>query len=103
MLLFQSFDIEKSQNCQWDKLSIYEEKPYEQHKLGEFCGDSIPPTITSSKKVHIQFTSDTIIQNKGFKLQYKKMAGLTDAILGTVYYLIFAESKGPRTVSFSIC
>ena len=75
MILFQSFNVEKSENCRWDKLSIYEESPSETRKLGVFCGNNIPPTITSSKKLHIQFTSDTFVENQGFKLQYIKTSG----------------------------
>ena len=75
MILFQSFDVEKSKHCRWDKVAIYEEGPSESNKLGVFCGDNIPPTITSSRKLYIQFISDTVVENQGFKLMYKKTAG----------------------------
>lgn len=75
MIMFQSFNVENSENCRWDKVSIYEEGPTESTNLGVFCGDSLPPTITSSQKLHIQFTSDTIVENQGFKLLYKKTPG----------------------------
>ena len=80
MVLFQSFDVEKSKDCRWDKLAIYEEGPSDSSKLGEFCGDNIPPTIASTKKLHIQFTSDTVIQSKGFKLQYLKTIASNESL-----------------------
>ena len=75
MILFQSFDVEKSKNCRWDKVAIFEDGLSESNKLGVFCGNNIPPTITSSKKLYVQFISDKVVESQGFKLMYKKLAG----------------------------
>ena len=57
----------------WDALTIYDSASSTSSVIGKYCGDSgsIPPShVSSSNEVLIQFQSDGIETEAGFKLEY---------------------------------
>lgn len=66
-------NLEKSSNCIYDKLEIFDGKS-NSSKLGEkLCGEgkSNLQFIGSQKEIYIQFKSDYSITEKGFKIGFK--------------------------------
>ncbi|KAG8183432.1 hypothetical protein JTE90_023188 [Oedothorax gibbosus] len=70
---FQSFDLEPEQDCAYDFVQVmdgFETSP----TLGKFCGNKIPPDMTSSGfRLLIRFQSDDSISGKGFSLVYSEV------------------------------
>ncbi|KFM59926.1 Tolloid-like protein 1, partial [Stegodyphus mimosarum] len=70
---FQSFDLEPEQECAYDYVQVqdgFETSP----NLGKFCGNKIPPEMTSSGfRLLIRFQSDDSISGKGFALAYSEV------------------------------
>jgi hypothetical protein len=69
-LFFQivDLDIENSQNCTKDKVSIYDDK----NLIDSYCGKKMIDKIlvTSSPSVHIYFTTDDFGSGSGFQLKF---------------------------------
>ncbi|XP_033097890.1 uncharacterized protein LOC117101883 [Anneissia japonica] len=69
-LTFLEFDLEDSPFCYRDYLGIRTKNMY-QDESSRFCGNQIPPTITTSKnEMMIFFISDYMINSRGFKAKY---------------------------------
>ncbi|GIY55955.1 tolloid-like protein 1 [Caerostris extrusa] len=70
---FQSFDLEPEQDCAYDYVQVFdgfETSP----SLGKFCGNKIPPDMTSSGfRLLIRFQSDDSISGKGFALVFSEV------------------------------
>ncbi|GFY70401.1 tolloid-like protein 1 [Trichonephila inaurata madagascariensis] len=70
---FQSFDLEPEQDCAYDYVQVldgFETSP----SLGKFCGNKIPPDMTSSGfRMLIRFQSDDSISGKGFALVFSEV------------------------------
>ena len=75
---FLDFDIEGSQNCNYDYLEVRDGPDANSSFIGKFCGD---PTMTPSPIVStlnylwFSFTTDASVTNRGFKvylIQLKK-------------------------------
>ena len=55
----------------YDFLIIYDGASSTSPMMGFYCGDSIPPThVSSSNEILIQFQSDGIATEAGFKMEY---------------------------------
>ena len=55
----------------YDSLTIYDGASSTSPMIGFYCGDSIPPTrVSSSNEILIQFQSDGIATEAGFKMEY---------------------------------
>ena len=55
----------------YDSLTIYDGASSTSPMMGFYCGDSIPPThVSSSNEILIQFQSDGIATEAGFKMEY---------------------------------
>jgi len=73
---FSRFELESGYNCNSDSLTIYDGHYYSSPVLGKYCGNSLPPDITSStNQLFMKFKTDVGGQYKGFKLQYKTSSG----------------------------
>ena len=71
-LKFIKMDIEESPDCVKDRVTILNGKDKDALSLGSYCGNKLPDIIYSSTEtVIIKFTSNNIINNKGFDLQYR--------------------------------
>ena len=71
-LKFIEIDMEESPNCVKDQVTILNGKDEDAISLGSYCGNKLPAIIRSSTEtVIIKFTSDDVISNKGFNLQYR--------------------------------
>ncbi|CAF4844414.1 unnamed protein product [Pieris macdunnoughi] len=67
---FQDFALEGIYpECKYDNLTITGEREYN-FLLKIFCGKHIPPILENYEKVMINFKTDSIGQDKGFKLSY---------------------------------
>ena len=54
-----------------DSLTIYDGDSSMSPEMGQYCGDSIPPShVSSSNEVLIQFHSDQYTVGAGFKMEY---------------------------------
>ena len=68
---FLDFDIEGSQNCNYDYLEVRDGPDANSSFIGKFCGD---PTMTPSPIVStlnylwFSFTTDASVTNRGFKV-----------------------------------
>ena len=55
----------------YDSLTIYDGHSSTSPVIGNYCGDSIPPShVSSSNEVLIQFHSDMYTVGAGFKMEY---------------------------------
>lgn len=72
MIIFDSFDVEESVGCKWDKLTFYETSNDGESmtKLVSLCGSNIPSTLSSNKSLLVEFKSDLARQGAGFRFQY---------------------------------
>lgn len=68
-LIWNSFDVEETDNCVFDYVEIYDGiNPNSSHK---FCGDQIPPIMTTGQNVaKIRFVTDQSINTGGFSLSF---------------------------------
>ena len=68
---FLDFDIEGSQNCNYDYIQIRDGPDVNSTTIGRYCGDpsTIPPPILSTLNyLWISFVTDGSVQNRGFKV-----------------------------------
>ena len=69
---FSNFDIQYSDNCQDDMVSVFDGGTSSAPLLGSYCGTTKPPTLRSSgNKVLIILKSNAIATSKGFQLSYQ--------------------------------
>lgn len=75
MIIFDSFDVEESVGCKWDKLIFYETSNdgETKKKLVMLCGSNISSTLSSNKSLLVEFKSDSVRQGAGFRFQYIKV------------------------------
>ncbi|XP_028390641.1 cubilin-like [Dendronephthya gigantea] len=75
-LTFRSFSLESDSRCRYDYLDVYDGDSSYASKLGRYCGNQLPQSLTSSG-VHlfIAFHSDGSQQRKGFVLDFSNKFG----------------------------
>ncbi|XP_071951076.1 bone morphogenetic protein 1 homolog isoform X2 [Antedon mediterranea] len=68
-MLFENFDIEKQEDCQFDFVDIMDGDVEHPARVGRFCGSRSPPTLLRSitGEFWIKFQSDATVQGKGFR------------------------------------
>lgn len=73
MLTFYSMDLEKSSDCGYDKLEVFDGKSNSSKLAEKLCGQGKPNLqfIGSNKEIYVQFKSDYSVNGKGFKIGYK--------------------------------
>ena len=58
----------------YDSLTIYDGDSSTSPVMGNYCGDSIPPShVSSSNEILIQFQSDGSATYNGFKMEYNPL------------------------------
>lgn len=68
-LTFSAMDIEHYEDCFYDYVAIYD--GVRNKEVGRFCGNVIPPPITSSGNIlKINFVSDESLAMQGFSFTY---------------------------------
>lgn len=70
-LIFEEFDLENSNNCEYDYLKIFNGENTQAPLIGSFCGSNSPDTIVANnnlKALTLVFHSDEYEQRKGFKI-----------------------------------
>ncbi|XP_052775033.1 uncharacterized protein LOC128213411 isoform X2 [Mya arenaria] len=74
VVVFEMFDIEDGEKCQYDKLAFYSISGDESENkmLASYCGSNLPPTLHTTENLLVEFTSDLIIQKNGFRLRFYK-------------------------------
>uniref|UniRef100_A0A3B5AXX3 Cubilin n=1 Tax=Stegastes partitus TaxID=144197 RepID=A0A3B5AXX3_9TELE len=79
-LSFDSFNLEYHDNCNLDYLEVYDNGTVQTgHKIGRFCGRSVPPSITSSDNLlTLLFVSDKSLNKEGFSATYVSIDASTD-------------------------
>ncbi|KAJ8670094.1 hypothetical protein QAD02_001353 [Eretmocerus hayati] len=71
-----SFDVERSRNCMFDSVQIYEGPDRESPLVGKYCGTNIPqPIIVNSSRILVRFESDNNLEDKGFIMKYEVNCG----------------------------
>ncbi|XP_075175906.1 astacin-like metalloendopeptidase [Anomaloglossus baeobatrachus] len=73
-ITFTDFILEGDEvNCPFDRLRIYNGRDLDiMYRLRDFCGQNIPPPITSyTNTMQIVFTSDQSVEKRGFSLVYQ--------------------------------
>lgn len=69
---FDYFELENEDKCAYDNVAIYDGHSMNGTLLARFCGNKIPPPITSStNKMLLVFRSDPYAEFTGFKATYK--------------------------------
>lgn len=72
-VVFATFDLEESRNCQYDSLSFYNGSVVDENKLVKrICGNAPeqqPIKLHSQVMIHLK--TDTSVVGKGFKLKYQ--------------------------------
>lgn len=71
-LTWNSFELEKSSNCVYDFVEIYDNSTVANStKVGTYCGTTKPPALTSSGNVvTIRFKTDSSSAKDGFSLSF---------------------------------
>lgn len=70
-LKFQSFEIEKHDNCSYDFIEMRDGASKE--LIGRFCGFDVPPNLTSrSNRMLVRFLSDGSVEKTGFTATFIK-------------------------------
>ncbi|GAB0086814.1 Cubilin [Sergentomyia squamirostris] len=75
---FVDFDIEESENCQHDSLSIYELSENVRHLVKTWCKTEPPPQrrlILSTSQAVVTFRTDDSVNAKGFHLNFTSQCG----------------------------
>nr|AEP25603.1 bone morphogenic protein 1 [Holothuria glaberrima] len=71
-LRFNSFDVERHDNCIYDYVEVRDGNSSESPLLGRFCGYSVlPPDLQSTGNVlHVKFVSDSSVNKAGFSAEF---------------------------------
>ncbi|KAI7812094.1 putative ovochymase-2, partial [Triplophysa rosa] len=65
-LNFNDFDLEESENCQYDSLTVFGDINGED-EIVVVCGRSVPPAVLSSSHIMVlQFSTDSSVYGRGF-------------------------------------
>uniref|UniRef100_A0A8C5N1I5 Ovochymase-2 n=1 Tax=Leptobrachium leishanense TaxID=445787 RepID=A0A8C5N1I5_9ANUR len=84
-LVFWSFDVEACTNCTYDSVKVFQDLAAED-EIGNFCGFSIPDSITSSSNIMvIKFNSDATENFKGFRGSFAFVATRSLFNIGTFW------------------
>ncbi|KAF4527383.1 hypothetical protein B566_EDAN015953, partial [Ephemera danica] len=71
LLNITDFELEADNNCQFDYLEIRNGGSALSPLIGQFCGNSIPRTITSfSQSLYLLFHTDLSVNRKGFSINW---------------------------------
>nr|VZI27763.1 unnamed protein product [Spirometra erinaceieuropaei] len=72
-LTFQSFDIEKHDNCVYDYLEIRDGLSETSPLLKKLCGSNLPTPIKSTNNMmYVRFVSDSSVEKQGFTAKFQK-------------------------------
>ncbi|VDK85931.1 unnamed protein product [Dibothriocephalus latus] len=72
-LTFQSFDIEKHDNCVYDYLEIRDGLAETSPLLKKLCGSNLPTPIKSTNNMmYVRFVSDSSVEKQGFTAKFQK-------------------------------
>ncbi|KAG8147800.1 hypothetical protein E2320_022922, partial [Naja naja] len=70
-LIFVDFQMEHSEQCNFDYVAIFDGPTMEDALLSYYCGNTKPPEVVSSaRELLVVFKSDFNIANKGFKAYF---------------------------------
>uniref|UniRef100_A0A0M3K4P2 Tumor necrosis factor-inducible gene 6 protein (inferred by orthology to a human protein) n=1 Tax=Anisakis simplex TaxID=6269 RepID=A0A0M3K4P2_ANISI len=78
-LRFAQFDLEKESNCDFDYIEVFDGyERTEEHKMGHFCGDQLPPIfISTGRKLLLVLNTDDSEERKGFVAEYRSTVPAT--------------------------
>uniref|UniRef100_A0A4W3IJ99 CUB domain containing protein 2 n=1 Tax=Callorhinchus milii TaxID=7868 RepID=A0A4W3IJ99_CALMI len=97
-LVFYDFQLEKSEDCSFDYVSLFDGPSVSHRHLGHFCGGTKPPDIVSStNQLLLVFKSDFNIGGRGFKASYfSGEANKTNSECQQVFTAITGNFSSPR-------
>uniref|UniRef100_A0A670I673 CUB domain containing protein 2 n=1 Tax=Podarcis muralis TaxID=64176 RepID=A0A670I673_PODMU len=75
-LIFVDFQMENSEQCNFDYVAIFDGPTMGDTLLGHFCGHVKPPDISSAQELLVVFKSDFNIAGRGFKAYF--FSGMED-------------------------
>ena len=88
-LHFTRFDVEGCDDCECDKVNIYDGKDMSAKLISTLCGHSLPVDIISiGNTVFVYFKSDVSMEFAGFRIQYTATNGKRNV---TRYQYIFRK------------
>ena len=88
-MTFTQFNVEQHQQCNFDYLQIHDGPSASHHRIGKYCGTTLPNggTINSTThEMYMWFHSDDSIAHDGFTLTWR-------SALPGLFYFIFADSR----------
>ncbi|KAF4524800.1 hypothetical protein B566_EDAN010175 [Ephemera danica] len=99
LLNITDFELEANNHCQFDYLEIRNGGSAQSPLIGQFCGNSIPRTITSfSQSLYILFHTDLSVNRKGFSINWDGTAtgcgGRINSPTGTIHSPNYPNSYG---------
>ncbi|XP_021927790.1 cubilin [Zootermopsis nevadensis] len=101
-LTWHSFHLEASRRtCWYDKVLVYDNSSVPGHGglMGTFCGNSIPPVLTTTGNVmSVVFKSDYSASRKGFSAAYTIMDSST--MCGGTYFTTMGSLQSPNYPSY---
>lgn len=76
-LIFQDFALESNNRCSdGDFVAVYDGGNLAPKKVGEYCGNVLPPPFTSSSdKLYIKFRTNGMKELKGFRASFNSSMG----------------------------
>ncbi|XP_058456836.1 cubilin homolog [Malaya genurostris] len=93
-LSWNSFELEKSGNCMYDFVEIYDNSSQTNAFVGRYCGMTKPPAITSAGNiVTIRFKTDSSNSKDGFSLSFMFID--VQKLCGGNYYTTTGVIKSP--------
>lgn len=70
-LSFFTFNLEQSNDCSLDYVSMYEGTATNGTKIQSYCGTNLPPvTLSNSNVLSLKFVSDSSVSGEGFTASY---------------------------------
>ena len=72
-LVFEDFDLERSENCTNDSLKIYDSMMSESTLMSTRCGNDTRQYVSTSNLTSLLFTTDSDISCTGYRIHYKGM------------------------------
>ncbi|KAJ0063491.1 hypothetical protein NL108_002642, partial [Boleophthalmus pectinirostris] len=74
-LSWKNFSLEHQDMCEFDYVEVHDGEDMRGRVLGRFCGNSIPPTLTSSgPHMTLVFVADEGLTDSGFNVTYQAVS-----------------------------
>jgi len=97
-LTFRKLDLELSESCEYDRLSVFDGSDNRSSAVGVYCGRLTPQELiqSSNTTLSLEFTSDSEDTGQGFVVDWQAVddVGEYPAIVQSVYTIERRTSRG---------